>query len=482
MATSLRSIATFMDPVDEPIGLRHLAAHHRWVGEVAVVSLAEMAERHARQDSVRLRFLWYNTFLMRVRLAVAKGLADAATPREVMQALEVDPKTLLDGYDVCNLLPSGPSFVPGPREACQAAGDAVGFVISHLGGVDAVVDKIIDAIGAEKAIEIVLRALGVPGELELQAKPALGPRSKEIGDVLRNDGYDLVALCELWNADCRKDLLEHWHLPKSAQHLAIGKAEGDAFLGDGLLSGSRDGRIVDVQRHGYQTRGIDRTPGNVLDMLADDELWAEKAVLLLRVDVGVGVLDLYVTHLYFGTGLAGSDVGQFFAHLTPPNNSERTGVRAAQLDELGQFIADTHRAQNVAVICGDFNIDATAHDPDYGGVDALQHFIASHNLEDRWVVPHADVMGSTGGDFDKICASAQPGDSRFCLDAIVSGQSVGYRIDFVFVEKPTPQHAFMLDVTRVRRRSFPRPQVTDDQAHMSDHLGLDCTFLASSRV
>ena len=80
-------------------------------------------------------------------------------------------------------------MAPGPRELCKAAGDAVGFVINHLGGVDAVVNKIIEAIGAEKAIEIALRAVGVPSELELQAKPALGPRAIEIGDMLRDDGY-----------------------------------------------------------------------------------------------------------------------------------------------------------------------------------------------------------------------------------------------------------------------------------------------------
>lgn len=482
MATSFREIATFMDPVDESIGLRHLATHHRWIGEVPSGSFAEMAERHTRPESVRLRFLWYNTFLMRVRLAVAKGLSDAATPREIMEALNVDPRILLEHYDVCNLLPSGPLMAPGPRELCKAAGDAVGFVINHLGGVDAVVNKIIEAIGAEKAIEIALRAVGVPSELELQAKPALGPRAIEIGDMLRDDGYHLAALCEVWNAEYRKDLVAHWQLPKSTRHLAVGQAEGDAFLGDGLLSGSHDGRIVEVQRRGYHTRGIDRTPGSVLDMLADDELWAQKAVLLLRIDVGVGMIDLYVTHLYFGTGLAGSDVGKFFAQLTPPNNSERTGVRSAQLEELGQFITDTHHSQHIAVVCGDFNIDASAHDPDYGGVDALQHFIASHNLEDRWLTPHADVMGSTGGDFTKICATSQLGDSRFCFDVTAVGQTQGYRIDYVLVEKPTAQHGFMLDVTRVRRRSFLRPQVTDDQAYMSDHLGLDCTFLASPKV
>lgn len=481
MVRSLRAIATFMDPADDPIGLRHLAAHHRWAGQPAQVSLGEISERHVRPDSVRLRFLAYNTFLMRVRLALAKGLADMSTPREVMEALQVDPRKLLDHFDVCDLLPSGPVFVPGPRELCHAAGDAVDFVIDQMGGVDAAVNAVISAMGTEKAIEIALGIAGVPETIELQAKPALAARAREIGDTLRNDGYDLAALCEVWNAEYRADLLAHWQLPASDTHMGLGKPEGDAFLGDGLLVGSPGGRIIELRRHSYQARGIDRWPGQVLDMVADDELWAGKGVLLARVDVGVGIVDLYLTHLYFGTGLAGTDVSQYFPHVVPPSNQERRDVRQAQLQELSAFITATHRPEHVAVVCGDFNIDASGRDPEYGGHDALSDFIAHHNLEDRWISPHAGLMGSTGGDFEQICPLPQSGDLRFCDDPAVSDDSGGYRIDFVLIERAAPQHVFDLDCTRVRRRPFPRPQATGGQAHMSDHLGLDCTWLASRR-
>jgi hypothetical protein len=479
MATSLRDIAVFMDPVDETIGLRHVAEHHRWTGQLGTVSLAQLGGRHTHPESVRLRFLWYNTYLMRVSLALAKGLADAATAREVMEALNVTPRQLLDEYDVCNLLPSGPGPVPGPREACELAGNAVNFVIDWLGGVDAAVNAVIDRLGAEKAIEIVLRIAGVPGVIELKAKPALKPRAREIGEVLRGDGYDVAALCETWNADLRTELLGAWQLPASGKHRAAGKKEGDAFLGDGLLFGSPPGRILEVVRHGYETRGISRPAGRVFDMIADDELWAEKGALLVRIDAGVGVVDLYLTHLYFGTGLAGSDVAQYFGHVAPPNNSERREVRAAQLEELSGFIEATHHPQNVALVCGDFNIDATGRDPDYGGLDALKAFIERHRLQDRWSRPHDDLPGSTGGSFGKICGIQHPADARFCLDSAVAEANHGYRIDLLLAEEPTSQHAFMLDVTRVRRRSFPRPQITEGQAHMSDHLGLDCTLLAS---
>jgi hypothetical protein len=352
------------------------------------------------------------------------------------------------------------------------------------------VHAIIDEFGAEKVIETILKIVGVPEELVLAEKPALKPRADEIGDTLRSEGYDLVALCETWNADLRDRLLSHWQLPTSSGHLAKGEPEGEAFLGDGLLFGSVDGRIVEVQRHGYHTRGIDRWPGQVLDMLADDELWAQKAVLLTRVNAGVGVIDIYLTHLYYGTGLAGSTVAEYFPHIAPPSNGERKQVRAAQLKELSAFIKATHNPANVAIVCGDFNIDANGKDPDYSGLDALQQFIESNKLQDRWTSPHGGFDGPTGGDFSKICASPQPGDPRFCLDSAPhlklpnqgGSKPSGYRIDFLLVEHPQPQHTFMLDVTRVRRRAFPRPQVTENQAHMSDHLGLDCTLLASPLI
>jgi len=410
---------------------------------------------------------------MRVRIALIKGLADVCTPWEIINALGLDPKDILKRFDVCKVLPHG------PRELCDLAGDVVNFVIDKVGGEKAVVNAVTEVFGTEKVIEVILSLVGVPQEITLKEKPALKPRAREIGDVLRNDGYDLVALCETWNADLRDELLDHWRLPSDVKHMAFGQFEGEVFLGDGLLLGSTDGRILDVQGKTYNTRGINRTPGRVLDMLADDELWAQKGVLLVRIDVGVGVLDVYITHLYYGTGLA--DIVIAGIDLRSPNNVEREHVRSAQLNELSHFITSTHNTDNVAIVCGDFNIDGNGENPNYAGSHALQQFANHHNLQDMWVSPHGGLKGFTSGDFSNICASPEPSDHRFCLDTTDSNSGGGSRIDFMFVEHPQPHHSFMLDVTRVRRRSFPRSQVTEDQAHMSDHLGLDCTLLASRK-
>lgn len=215
-------------------------------------------------------------------------------------------------------------------------------------------------------------------------------------------------------------------------------------------------------------------------MLTDDELWARKGVMLVRIDIGVGVLDVYLTHLYYGTGLGTDGIPLIGPSRHPPSNTERENVRSAQLKELSGFFESTHHAANVAIICGDFNIDATEKNPEYAGVQALHQFILRHHLQDMWLSPHGEFAGCTGGKIGKICPPVQPpNDSRFCHETTNVESSNGYRIDFLLVEKPQTGHSFNLDVTRVRRRSFPRVQ--ENEGYMSDHLGLDCTLLASHK-
>jgi hypothetical protein len=132
-------------------------------------------------------------------------------------------------------------------------------------------------------------------------------------------------LCEVWTTDVRDSLVDHWGIPRDSGHLGLGKLESNVYVGDGLLLGSREGRIVEVQRRPYRTRGIHRQ-FRALDLLADDELFAQKGVILTRLDMGVGTVDLYLTHLYFGTGLL-ADALWVLINAIPgtqrPTNEER---------------------------------------------------------------------------------------------------------------------------------------------------------------
>jgi hypothetical protein len=486
---SMQQIGTFMDPGQQAIGLRDLVLHHRWVGDQPIFSLRTIARRHTDPDSVFLRFLSYNTYLMRVRVALATALADFAGrdgAMDLLKALHVDPGTVLKevGDPLCDAV-----FPPGVSWLCKQADDVVNFIISR-GATETAIKAACEALGTADVVKLVLRAVSVPDEIPIGEKPALFSRAPEIGDALNGDAtdrYDLAGLCEVWTADVRDSLLDRWGIARDSQHVALGQLESSVYVGDGLLIGSKDGRIVETERRPYTTRGIHRE-FRALDMLADDELFAQKGALLARINMGVGTVDMYLTHLYFGTGLVSQAswwwaLGMIVPGTHEPTNAEREAVRSAQLAELGDFIQETRRPENIVMVCGDLNIDGTGNNADYAGLMAVQQLMTKHNLIDVWASQRGQdpggIGGGTGGDFNAICGVLQAGDSRFCKDPSSIGG--GYRIDYILMERPRAQHAFMLDVTRVRRRPFTRPQATDGETFMSDHLGLDCTLLASRK-
>jgi hypothetical protein len=86
--------------------------------------------------------------------------------------------------------------------------------------------------------------------------------------------------------------------------------------------------------------------------------------------------------------------------------------------------------------------------------------------------------GFTNGDPNSVCHS--PTGDLFCVDdnSTVAG---GSRIDYIFVTEPTSEQFYNLDLTRIRRRSFPRANPTKGQFFLSDHLGLDMTLIVSPK-
>ena len=83
----------------------------------------------------------------------------------------------------------------------------------------------------------------------------------------------------------------------------------------------------------------------------------------------------------------------------------------------------------------------------------------------------------------------EPGP-HYCDDYASDGDDDKARIDYVFVADPVASHSFYLDVSRVRRRPFPRPGRDTDVFYenhedeegpnfLSDHLGLELTVVAS---
>src|SRR5690606_823428 len=115
------------------------------------------------------------------------------------------------------------------------------------------------------------------------------------------------------------------------------------FASSGLFTLVDGHRIARRATHRFRTRG---------SYLHDADALANKGVLLVEIDLGDagGNLELYSTHLCWGTGLLPGGNAQ------DPRRRHR--VRMAQLDELTRFVKRTHRPGNVIAVVGDMNVPA----------------------------------------------------------------------------------------------------------------------------
>jgi len=319
--------------------------------------------------------------------------------------------------------------------------------------------------------------------------PARPERARDMGAQFANDGYGLLALCEVWQDDLRDLVLHGW----PSYWIAEGpRASGDSLdKNSGLIAISVNHPITYQASYAFREKG-DRT--------RDADAWSTKGVLLTRIDLGFGCIDLYSTHLFAGGGLIGN-----------PSVEEIACIQRKQLNEFISFYQMTHNAalQNVAIVTGDFNVNGRTGQ-DCFLFDALS---IACNVEDVWRIQWGDVAtggysstGNYGGytntdhehdDGAEIslrmpqAGPPDPRDARFCLEPtphtipvsiggnIVAIEKLEKRIDYIFVERPTPYHTFNLDVTRIRRRSFRRAASSEGMEYLSDHLGLDVTLIAS---
>ncbi len=301
------------------------------------------------------------------------------------------------------------------------------------------------------------------------AAPAVPERATAIGRTLAG-AYDIVALAEVFDPAERKRVLEGWAGRPDATAV-VGPERSVAPLANasgGLLTIADGLRLTRTDRYVFRARGERRY---------DADAWANKGVLLAEVDPGVGGpgrIEVFSTHLYWGTGLLGG------ARALDPER--RRALRSAQIAELVAFVARAHRPENVAIVVGDFNVPA--HDPDgpdpAGAYDELSAALGSLGLVDTWAeagVGPGFTCGPATDPFDEDDPDA-PGyllDDPAADPAGEASRPERLRIDSVWVQRAAADHRLAVTFGRPRRRAFPRPVGAPrlaDLPRLSDHLAL----------
>ena len=416
MPASLGSIIWEMVPDTFPKGLRSAWNKHRFGPKetAAHISLRFLADRRDVDRGARFHaMLSYNTFLMRAELPWLDLLFPSA---------------------------------PNPLEDIPIVGGVSDFFLG---------------LGPNAVKGAIMGATGSSGVVAIEEKPALKERASEIGAAIANGaGGDIAVLCEIW-AD---DLFERIVAPIKNAGLGLQVIKGPQAKGMGLGSGlyvlGINQPITEMDRHVFKNKG---------HPLKDADFHSRKSIILNQIDVDVGVIDLYSTHLH-----SGGDLPDLKIVNNVPSEEDKQAVRLAQCAEMVAFINATHDKTHIAILTGDFNVNA---------VDQTAHFnlvslMAQANLFDAWSIQYeGTAVGKTNGDFHKVCAGAS---GSHCDEAKSSlTEASGSRIDYVFVEAPTISHTFNLDLTVIRRNPFKRAVATEKQEFMSDHLGLSFGLICS---
>lgn len=300
----------------------------------------------------------------------------------------------------------------------------------------------------------------------LHEKPMVEERAREIGAAVAG-AYDVVALAEVFHAGEVANLLHAADVDPADAVVGPTATPPSALTSSGLLSFAEH-PIVRREAIAYRQRGR---------KLLDSDAWANKGALMAEVDLGLpGNLEVFSTHVFFGGDLVCSD----HRHRSP----QLPRIRQAQVQELLAFVDAVHRPENVALVVGDFNIDAEGRGPDGlaeagDGAEAAERLRRSFDdagFDDTWTLV-GDGPGWTCDLLEAPEGFGLEGEPEFCPEpapAQQPGQHLS-RIDHAYLQRPLPSHRLAVQVDRFRRRPFPRAADAagrDLIATGSDHLGL----------
>ena len=285
------------------------------------------------------------------------------------------------------------------------------------------------------------------------SKPVIPYRAYLMGLEFKNSGYDIAVLTEVFDKDDATLIKK-----KSGIKWARSGHDGSFTESGGGLYTLSNLTITDSGKHEFDEDG----GWGIIDS------WAEKGILWTEMDMGIGKIDLYTTHLVYGSKtteeVVGADVEKLAVEISTPivvnREKERSKLRLAQVRELREFISKTHKPRNIAIIAGDFNIGANQNLNGFRPYQKMMNLLSDIPLhdgtkttfEDLWTTK-GDTLGATNNSYTK-CKKRYGDGTIFCDD---SGNAENGRIDYVFIEQPTKEHNFTVDTTVIRRRPFPLP-------------------------
>jgi len=329
-------------------------------------------------------------------------------------------------------------------------------------------------------------------------------RTEEIGRTIDDERYDVALLSEVFHGpdlggdlpgerirDGIQSVVDHARGPPTGADLSEGEV-GDA-VDSGLL-----GLTTDNGR-GHTPRIVDSTAGTFDDLTGQDAP-ANKGWLHLAVDVGPGTVDAFLTH-------ANSEWDR-------EDPADHFAVRKQNIETVLEAAERHSPDEHVTMVCDDLNVREK-----FDEFDWLLRRMRQHDLHDVYLTHGGietttsyygdDLVGRSGSGYTDKCRRYR----RHChcedyveRDGSADTRGERYvhhegRLDYVFLERPQPEHTFDLDLHRVRRRIFPRyndyvdidvprrlmcgPLVEDPGAQdirfLSDHMGVQFVTVASPR-
>ncbi|MBS0156148.1 MAG: endonuclease/exonuclease/phosphatase family protein [Nitrospira sp.] len=462
---SMKGIISALDPIADwqPRTIGDIARRLRWQQHIPnnleepqrPISLRAVGHRVMGPQTVQLRFLSYNTYLLPgFDIPLGRWLDDTI------------------GWDALAWfgIPFGGGLL-APLGIASIPGLTLGSMLKVAGWTPS---KVIKKIPGKDLNDV----------FRIKGKPTLDQRASAIGQHLVGANiYDVCCFSEVWMEDARHRVVDA--LDGSWQH-KVGPDESGEWtsLGAGLLFLNRKGSVVKHENLIYSNRGSRQR---------DSDAWANKGIMLNVLQLPIGQLEVFQTHLYYGDGMPIFD---------KPTKDEQLSVWRAELRELADFYRAHHNPRNVAIITGDFNMNGADTN---GQFAEISREMTEINFRDIWCYSayrHGSGLTCryTDGEdkdneqnFDKQCGaplavqdSNSPLITTYCWNdgdqVAPSNDGVG-RLDYIWVENPTQQHTYNLEVSRVLRRPFPfhTSGKDEEQEYLSDHMGLDCTLFLTPR-